>query len=264
MFLRNGEVAAWLRANVRTATDGHQRHRPAKLLFDPSVGEPGPIAANAVAPADCRAVAGVVCPDGAHVAFRIACGQHRQAVVDPRISLVAKPSPVAAIDHPSVPPECRAPLRPLERHRFAPGQGLGDGLLHFIDDEVCVRLDAFVLLRSGAPLPDDRRVPDQRRGVVGVRGRDHEPVGCYAALGQALGQAIRDGLRHAAVVQRHDHRRLGLTDHHRPRPQRCIDAFMLRRAPAIPGQQHWVRRRHIHPGHADGNFGSGIGDECSL
>ena len=78
-------------------------------------------------------------------------------------------------------------------------------------------------------------------------------IGSFLNL-TALGQAIRDGLCYATVVQRDDHRRLGIADHHRPRPQRRVDAFMLRRAPAVPGQQHRVRWSHIHPGHTDGNF----------
>ena len=264
VFLRDGEIPARLGANVRTTADGHQRHSPAELLLDQCIGKPCPVAAYAVAPADRRAVAGVVCPDRTHVALCIACGQHRQAVVDRRVPLVAKPGPVAVVNHPPVAAEGRAPLRPLERHRLAPGQGLGDGLLHFIDDKFRVRLDPLILLRGGAALPDDRRVAEERRGVVRVRGRDDKPVGRHAALGQALGQAIRDGLRHAAVVQHDDHRRLGIADHHRPRPQRRVDTFMLSRAPAVPGQQHRVRWSYIHPGHTDGNFDCCIDDVCSL
>ena len=83
------------------------------------------------------------CPDRAR-RLCIACGQHRQAVVDRRVPLVAKPGPVAVVDHPPVAAKVARPAS-IRASSARPGQGLGDGLLHFIDVHSCTPRPAVLL-----------------------------------------------------------------------------------------------------------------------
>ena len=65
-----------------------------------------------VASADRGAVAGIVCPDGNHVAVIVSCSHDRQTVVDGAILLKPKPRPLAVANYPAISTKVDNPLSP--------------------------------------------------------------------------------------------------------------------------------------------------------
>ena len=163
-------------------------------------------------------MAGIIRPDSTHLAATIPCRENRHAVINWCVPLKTESCPLAITDHPAVSTKRRTPLSPFKLHRFAPVQGRENGLLHFIDDKFRVFRHPPILLGCCAPHPNHRGITDQRWGVVSMRCGDHQAIGRNPVLGQALGQAIRNLLRHPAIIQRQNRYPFLVTYHQRTSP----------------------------------------------